>query len=225
MRALLFASLLVAAVSCFACGDDDRFADDAGVPPDSADPAIDAGPVPDSGPGYDPTVGNSFDGPLDLDDSRVTTMDPEGLPSATSPCREPVLARVRFVSDGDTLSVNGISEPLSETVRLIGVDTPEVAHSGNPPECYGPEAARFTEQLEDHIVWLTFDAECTDRFGRLLAYLWIGEGPQDMWERQLLRRGFATLLTISPNTRHVSTFRADQSAAQSDGAGLWTACR
>ena len=180
-------------------------------------------PVVDSG--YDPAIGNEFTGPLILDDSRVTAMDPTALPSAATPCREPVLARVRFVTDGDTISVNGISEPLSESVRLIGVDTPEIAHSGMSAECFGPEAAEFTGQLDEHIVWLTFDTECTDDFGRLLAFVWVGQGPQDLWERQLLRRGFATVLSIAPNTSQTSTFRSDQSAAQSANAGLWNFCR
>lgn len=205
------------------CGDDRPPAGDGGgAIPDAPGTDTTTPPV-DSG--YDPAIGNAFTGPLLLDDRRVTAMDPTGLPRAATPCRDPIMARVRFVTDGDTVSVNGISEPLSEPVRLIGVDTPEVAHSGMSGECFGTEAAEFTGQLEDHIVWLTFDTECTDDFGRLLAYLWVGEGPQDLWERQLLRRGFGTVLSIAPNTSQVTTFRADQSAAQTASVGLWSFCR
>jgi micrococcal nuclease len=214
--------LALAAPFLAACGDD-GVRGDAGAVDSGGD--ADGGAGGDSGPPYDPTVGNSFDGPLDLDDSRVTMMAPMGLPASASPCREPILGRVRFVTDGDTISVNGISEPLSESVRLIGVDSPEIAHDGTAADCYGPEAAEFTGQLRNHIVWLTFDAECVDRFGRLLAYVWVGEGPQDMWERQMLRRGFGTQLTISPNTAHSDTLRQDELAAQREGTGLWSACR
>lgn len=202
----------------------ERGGGDGGTVPDAAtDAGVDA--AEDAGPPYDPLVGNSFEGPLNLDDARVGDMDPSALPSATSPCREPVMARVSRVVDGDTVLVSGITASLDGPVRLIGVDTPEIAHDGMSAECWGDNARDFTNELVGRTVWLTFDDECTDRFDRLLAYVWVGPGPQDLWERQLLRRGHGTLLVVSPNDAHESTLAQDEYVARTEDAGLWSACR
>ncbi len=102
---------------------------------------------------------------------------------------------------------------------------------GTPDECFGPEGKFFTELLRGRYVWLTYDAGCTDSFGRDLAYVWIGrgdstdgEGSSDMWNRQLLRRGLADTLSIPPDDSFAATFEADRAVAQSAGLGLWTAC-
>lgn len=191
---------------------------------------VDATPGPDAaiadGDGsmsqYDPILGNPFDTPIELDDDRVTALDSSQLPAGSSPCRSPVLARVSNVIDGDTVRVSGISETLNENVRLIGVDTPETT---GRPECYGPEASAFTALLEGHLVWLTFDSTCNDTFDRLLAYLHIGGGDRDVWERQLVRRGFGTMLVVGANDALASTLSQDEAAAQAASAGLWSVCR
>ncbi len=181
---------------------------------------------------YDPARGMPFEGFVRLDDERTAAVDPAALPEVAASCRGPLLVVVSDVRDGDTLEVNGLSEPtgpIALAVRLIGVDTPEVAHPAAVPpqpvaECYGNEAGRFTELLRGHVAWLTFDQECEDGFGRLLAYAWVGQGPGDLWQRQLLRRGFADTLTIRPNDAMAPTFAEDRSVAMSEGLGLWSAC-
>lgn len=175
---------------------------------------------------YDPTVGQPFSGPIVLDDERVRAIDPADLPVANAPCRAPVRARVTSVLDGDTFWVSGLSEQLSVKVRVIGVDTPEKVFRDTPAECYSDEAEAFTKQLEDHEVWLTFDAECTDDTAsvRTLAYVWTGVGPQDSWERQLLRRGFARAFPFGNNRSFAGQYEADQTTAVTSGTGLWSAC-
>ena len=176
---------------------------------------------------YDPTIGQPFDRPIALDDARVEAIDPGQLPVAKAPCRQPVRARVTSVVDGDTFWIAGLSEQLSVKVRVIGVDTPERAFNDSPAECYSAESTAFTQLLEGHQVWLTFDAECVDSTAskRTLAYVWTGVGPQDSWERQLLRRGFAKAFPFGDNRSFAAQFAADETAAQSAGAGLWSACR
>ncbi len=176
---------------------------------------------------YDPAVGQPFDQPIVLDDARVEAIRPSDLPVASAPCREPIRARVTSVIDGDTFWVAGLSEQLSVKVRVIGVDTPELAHNDQPLECYANEATSFTKQLEGHQVWLTFDAECTDSTAsmRTLAYIWTGVGPQDSWERQLLRRGYAFAYPFGDNRSYAAQFSNDELSAQASGAGLWSACR
>jgi micrococcal nuclease len=187
----------------------------------SGDAGAEAGPVD---AGYDPETGNRFEGPIVLDDERVRGLDPSALRAGRTPCRAPILGRVYRVSDGDTIHVEGTSEIVDLDVRFIGVDTPEVAHDGMPAECYGDQATDFTEQLRGHLVWLTFDEDCTDRFGRTLAYVHVGAGDGDMWERQLLRRGYATVLTIGGNDTYAAQFETDEAAASSEDAGLWGFC-
>jgi len=174
--------------------------------------------------GYDPELGNRFDGPLVLDDERVMGIDPSALRAGSAPCRAPILGRVYRVTDGDTIHVEGQSEVVDLNVRIIGVDTPEIGHDGMPSECYGDEAAAFTGQLQGHLVWLTFDADGTDRFDRTLAYVHVGAGDGDLFERQLLRRGYATVLTIGGNDAYAAQFEADESAASADDAGMWGYC-
>lgn len=186
------------------------------------EPVVDAYvPQVDSGP-PDP----SFEGPVPFDDAATMALDPTTLPAGSSPCRAPLLARVTRDVDGDTIHVDGVSEPTGDLdIRFIGVNAPEIAHgTGTVAECYGDEATTFTTQLVGHLVWLTFDAECLDVYGRTLAYVSYGAAPEQMWERQLLRRGFARTLAIAPNTSYRPLFESDQSIAQNEHMGLWSAC-
>src|SRR5262245_47511843 len=144
---------------------------------------------------YDPATGTRFTGPTSLDDQRVMAIEPSTLPAGPPPGRAPVLARVYEIADGDTFSAVGIGTVLDARIRMIGVNTPEIAHPPAQAECYSYDASSFTEQLLDRTVWLTFDNTCLDPYDRLLAYVFIGPGPGDFWQRQLLQRGYARQLT------------------------------
>ncbi len=195
-------------------------------PVPGADGGVPDGAGPRDGGGYDPVLGNGFDGPLLLDDDRLAAIDGNGLRAGASQCRAPIRGRVYRVVDGDTFHFTAADGTLDATVRMIGVDTPEIAHASppSPAECYGDEARAFTMQLLDHQVWLTFDNDCYDDFDRLLAYVHVGAGAGDFFERQLLRRGFARVLTIGSNRQYAPIFRDDESAAMSANAGMWAAC-
>jgi micrococcal nuclease len=107
-------------------------------------------------------------------------------------------------------------------VRLIGIDTPETVEPGVPVMCFGPEASRFTtSQLEGRRVRLEFDVERLDRYGRTLAYVWIGGR---LFNEVLVRRGFAVVTTYPPDVKYVDRFVAAQRAARGGGRGLWSAC-
>ena len=131
-------------------------------------------------------------------------------------------ATVSRVVDGDTVrvEVNGIEE----TIRLIGVDTPETKHPNRPVECYGPEAASFSRGLllPGRTVWLEFDSERRDHYGRFLAYLWLDD--KTMLNDLLVSQGYARPLTIKPNNRYATHFDTLSREAQSQGRGLWGAC-
>ncbi|MEM9193191.1 MAG: thermonuclease family protein [Myxococcota bacterium] len=211
MEASLLAAALLAG-GCFSTSDPDG----------EADASPEAGSDAST---YNPVMGNAFVGPIDFSDMRVQGFDSALLRAGRSQCMEPILVRVTEVIDGDTFEVSGISRPLNSPVRLIGIDTPEIGRGGENDQCFAEAAASFTRQLDGHVLWLTFDAECEDAFERLLAYVYIGGGLGDLWQRQLLRRGLARTLSIPPNTSLRSQFDEDERAAQQDDIGLWAVCR
>jgi micrococcal nuclease len=131
--------------------------------------------------------------------------------------------RVTYVVDGDTVVVRLDSEQPVH-VRLIGINTPEIAHYGKPGECFGIRAASLTRHLAlGHRVVLQAGRERHDRYGRLLAYVRVLGGPDDL-ERTLLGRGAARTLAIAPNIDRAAAYAQVESAARQAGRGLWGAC-
>lgn len=129
-------------------------------------------------------------------------------------------AFVTRVVDGDTIEVR--FDGRDEDVRYIGVDTPETVKPGTPVQCFGPQASRFDHTLvERRRVRLVFGVERRDVYGRLLAYVYLGER---FVNAELLRRGLARTLTIPPNDRFASRFKRLEMAAARAGRGLWGAC-
>ena len=131
--------------------------------------------------------------------------------------------RVTYVIDGDTVVVRLDSEQPVH-VRLIGINTPEIAHFGKPGECFGIRAASMTRRLAlGHRVALQAGRERHDRYGRLLAYVRVLGGPADL-ERTLLARGAARTLAIAPNVDRAAAYAGLEDAARRAGRGLWGAC-
>lgn len=130
---------------------------------------------------------------------------------------------VTYVIDGDTIVVR-LDSGDSVHVRLIGINTPEIAHYGKPGECYGVRAAGLTRRLAlGRRVLLGAGRERHDRYGRLLAYVRVLGGPADL-ERTLLRRGAARTLAIAPNVDRAAAYAQLESAARRAGGGLWGVC-
>ena len=127
---------------------------------------------------------------------------------------------VRKVVDGDTLEVSG-----GERVRLIGVDTPETKAPNQPVGCFGKEASTFTAMLlpPGTAVRLVGDVEQRDRYGRLLAYVY-RQSDGLFVNAELLRRGYAQLLTVPPNVAHTDEFVAIARQARDGAQGLWGTC-
>ncbi len=131
-------------------------------------------------------------------------------------------ATVVRVVDGDTIvaRVDGVEEK----VRLIGIDTPETKKEDSPVECFGPEASAFTAGLlpPGTPVHLERDVEARDRYGRLLAYVYLADGT--FVNLTIVREGYASVLTIAPNVTHAGKFVAAARAAEAADAGLWSGC-
>lgn len=138
-------------------------------------------------------------------------------------------ATVTHVVDGDTLDV--VAAGRDERVRLIGIDTPEIAHEAfadrpaQPGECFGEEARGFTTALlpVGTPVRLERDVVARDDYGRLLAYVYRASDGVFV-NVELVRQGFAQPLSFPPNVTYRERFVAAARAAQVAGAGLWAAC-
>jgi micrococcal nuclease len=120
------------------------------------------------------------------------------------------------VTDGDTVRLVGLGR-----VRLIGIDTPEVFGGS---ECFGKEASAFVKGLlpPGRRVRYRVGIEPRDRYGRLLAYLWLEDGR--FLNLMLAERGYALPLTIPPNVDYADRFVAAARRAREAKRGLWLAC-
>lgn len=129
-------------------------------------------------------------------------------------------ADVTRVVDGDTIEVR--LDGRLEDVRYIGVDTPETVKPGTPVQCFGPRASSFDHRLVEHRrVRLVFGVERRDVYGRLLAYVYLGDR---FVNAELVRRGLARTLTIPPNDRFSTYLKRLEIAAARAGRGLWSTC-
>ncbi|MDX6587531.1 MAG: micrococcal nuclease [Solirubrobacterales bacterium] len=130
-------------------------------------------------------------------------------------------ATVVRVVDGDTAQMD-LDTGGEEGVRFIGVDTPESVAPGQPVECFGKKASRFTTGLlEGERVTLRFGEERRDIYDRLLAYVYL-EG--EFLNAKLVRLGYARTLEIAPNVDYAEKFARLQQSAANAGRGLWGAC-
>jgi micrococcal nuclease len=140
-------------------------------------------------------------------------------------------AEVLRVIDGDTIEV--LVGKTVETVRLIGVDTPETKHPSKPVQHFGKEAESYTRsQLDGRTIHLESDAQTRDTYGRMLAYVWLDaptsissrEVREKQFNAQLLIKGYARLLTVPPNVKYANGYFVDyQKEAREKQAGLWRA--
>lgn len=127
---------------------------------------------------------------------------------------------VERVIDGDTIVVAG-----GTRVRLIGVDTPETKDPRKPVQCFGPEASAYLSSvLEPGVaVRLVGDVEQRDVYGRTLAYVY--RLPDGLFvNAELVRRGYAQVLTIPPNVAHADELLTLARQARDTQRGLWSSC-
>jgi micrococcal nuclease len=130
--------------------------------------------------------------------------------------------------DGDTLKLEN-----GERIRLIGIDTPEMHESAKlyrdskksgqdlkTIQALGKRAYEFTRDLvEGKRVRLEFDAEKHDKYKRLLAYVYLKDGT--FVNAEIVKQGYASLMTYPPNIRYVDTFKKLYQEARENNRGLW----
>ena len=139
-------------------------------------------------------------------------------PTATVEPAPKGLTRVSKVVDGDTIEIEG-----GARVRYIGVNTPETVHPTKPVECFGKEASDYNKTLlAGGYVRLVRDITDTDKYGRLLRYIYLPDGT--FVNLKLVVGGYAYADTYPPDVVHAKEFVAAQSAARLAGRGLWASC-
>ena len=118
------------------------------------------------------------------------------------------------VVDGDTIILSN-----GERVRLIGVDTPETKHPKKPVEYYGKEASAFTKRMvEGKEVRLEYDQQQRDKYGRLLAYIYLMDGT--FLNAEIIRQGYGHAYTRFP-FKYMNAFRKYEKKARKEKKGLW----
>ncbi|MDO9371209.1 MAG: thermonuclease family protein [Gammaproteobacteria bacterium] len=125
--------------------------------------------------------------------------------------------RVDFVYDGDTIRLDD-----GRSVRLIGLDTPEIGHDGAPTQPFAEQARTALEKLLiDHpYVRLRYDAERQDRYRRTLAHVYLDDGRSVA--ALLIEQGLATTLVVPPDLWNIDCYRAAEQRAQTGRRGIWT---
>ena len=128
---------------------------------------------------------------------------------------ERISAKVTKIVDGDTIKIE-----TGETVRFIGIDTPETVDPRKPVQCFAREATFATSALLlGKNVELEVDISKTDRYGRLLRYIWIGD---TLINETLVREGFAYSTSYPPDIKYQARFHEAQKLAQNERKGLWS---
>lgn len=129
---------------------------------------------------------------------------------------------VTAVIDGDTIKVKD-----GQTVRLIGIDTPETKHPRKSVQCFGKEASNETKNLlEGKAVILQKDVSETDQYKRVLRYVFLPleNGELLFVNDYLVREGFARVLTYPPDVKYNEQFREAEREAKENKKGLWGKC-
>lgn len=132
---------------------------------------------------------------------------------------------VSRVVDGDTIKLES-----GQTVRYIGIDTPETKDPKKNVQCFGDEAYKKNKELvEGKRVRLEKDVSETDRYGRLLRYVYVLSGNASdsaslFVNEYLVKEGFAYAATFPPDIKYNEHFQQMQKKAEVENRGLWKTC-
>lgn len=138
---------------------------------------------------------------------------------------EYVSAEIVYVIDGDTIIV--LMDGREEKVRMIGIDAPESVSSAEEENTvYGEMASEYTKAnlQEGMTIYLTFDIERTDIYGRTLAYIWLDkdfENMNNLYQNQMVSAGYAIAVKYEPNILYWQVLEASMLEAITNKSGLW----
>ena len=127
------------------------------------------------------------------------------------------LVTVAEVVDGDTIRLSD-----GRVIRYIGIDTPETKHPQQGIECFGQAASQRNKELVvGKQVQLEKDTSETDRYGRLLRYVWL-EG--HLVNEQLIAEGYAVAISYPPDIKYQEQLRKAEEESRQKNLGLWAVC-
>lgn len=136
---------------------------------------------------------------------------------------QPGLYAIKRFVDGDTIVVD--MNGRNETVRMIGVDTPETHRPNTPVQCYGPAASAYTKNLIGHQK-VRLEADPTnqnrDRYDRLLRYVYLPDG--QLVAKAVIENGYGFAYTSFPFTKKDEFVQAEEQAKAAN-KGLWGNCK
>ncbi|MGB0638635.1 MAG: thermonuclease family protein [Myxococcota bacterium] len=167
-------------------------------------------------------------------------------------CADPRNESSACVTDGDTFSLadcagSDQSQGQVEVIRLLGIDTPEMARDGSPEECYGSEATEYLQHvLQGRSFRLEFDQECFGTYERTLAWVFISGEADDPLKEELdllgglgvqedgsfevlvnelmIRAGFAVVYEPEEDVRYFDRLMQAEQQAMAADLGLWSSC-
>jgi micrococcal nuclease len=145
-----------------------------------------------------------------------------GAAKQVAEVNQPGLYTINHFVDGDTIAVNMNGK--TETIRFVGVDTPETHKPNTPVQCYGPAASAYTKNtIGSGTVRLEADPDDTnrDRYGRLLRYVYLPDGR--LLNELLIQNGYGFYYPYFPFIKKAQ-FAADEKVAMAAHTGLWGNC-
>ncbi|HCS79242.1 TPA: nuclease [Patescibacteria group bacterium] len=158
--------------------------------------------------------------PLPTSQPEVLTNSNAGTtqPSSTGTVER---ATIKRIIDGDTVELGD-----GRKLRYIGIDTPETVDPRVSVECFGREASAYNRSLvEGKEVELEKDISDTDRYGRLLRYVYLlQEGKRVMVNKLLVSEGYAVSSSYPPDIKYQKELDLLEVEAQSQNKGLWNSC-
>jgi micrococcal nuclease len=134
-------------------------------------------------------------------------------------------AKVVRVVDGDTIELEN-----GDKVRYLNIDTPESKKPGTPLQCYAKEAADYNQDLVlNKTVYLTTDIDPSDRYDRLLRFVFLSREDTDNVENsvnaKLIQNGFARSSIYKPNDTYELEFEEYELIAKNNNIGIWRDCQ
>lgn len=143
--------------------------------------------------------------------------------------RSSIRVQAHNIHDGDTLWVHALDYPNTKDfkVRLIGIDAPEL-HGNQSKKLGGKATGALARMVKRGPIYLQFDKQSYDKYGRVLAYIWLDE-PDDthiensMVNLMMVAQGYAEKLEVKPNLQYSKEIAAAQERARSEKRGFWSA--
>lgn len=152
----------------------------------------------------------------------IPTSTAAAQPTPSAPPAQPARDEVDVLSVIDASSIQiRFGHGQVETVRYIGVETPESRM------CFGPEAmAKNAELVGGRTVYLERDGAEADGYGRLLRYVWVkgDDGAERMVNEELIKWGYARIISLAPEAKYGAPLKSDLDDAKAGRRGVWGAC-